>query len=189
MKKLLILTLVAGIAGMASAVNMIWGTTGVSFGGTTLKSNGNVTGYLIALDSFSSTGYTLTDSFKTSDIGTQVDTKTKTSAVGKLSNSWVIDTDTYSNGSTFAVLLKFDNTGEGGDGKVYYNLCSDLVTMEDMSTDPPVNAKDTSASFSYSTSSTSGKLTKGGGWTAVPEPSTAMLAIAGLALLLKRRKA
>ena len=187
MKKLLTLA-IAGIAGMASAVTMHWSATLIAFDGTTLKNNDKVTGYLIALDSFADS-YTLTESFSASDIGVQVDTKNKTSAVGKLQNYWEIDTTKYDNGSTFAVLLKFDNSGEGGDGKVYYNLSSDLVEMSGMALDPPANANNTQSSFSYSTSSTSGKLTKGGGWTAVPEPSTAMLALAGLALLIRRRKA
>ena len=194
MKKLLTLALV-GIAGMASAVTMQWGGQYIAFNGNTLKSNSNVTGYLIALSSFASS-YTLNDTFTPSsikDAGAEtdsvVDTKNKTSAVGKLTGTWTIDTDTYSNGSTFAVLLKFDNTGEGGDGKVYYNLSKELVTMSGMATDPPANANNTIAEFSYATSTTPGKLSAGGGWTAVPEPSTAMLALAGLALLLKRRKA
>ena len=184
MKKLLTLALV-GIAGMASAVTMQWGGSKIAFDGNTLKSDTKVTGYLIALDSFSES-YTLTDSFSASDIGVQVDMKEKTSAVGKLTGVWSIDTTKYDNGSTFAVLLKY--TG-ASDGKTYYNLSSDLVEMSGMATDPPANAANTESSFSYSTSSSSGKLTKGGGWTAVPEPSTAALALAGLALLLKRRKA
>ena len=109
-----------------------------------------------------------------------------TSKMSKIQSSWTIDTDNYSNGDTFAVLLKY--TG-ASDGKVYFNLSSALVTMEGVSLDPPVNANNTSSAFSYSTSSEKGKLTAGGGWTAVPEPSTAALALAGLALLIKRRRA
>ena len=184
MKKLLTIG-IAILAGVASAVNMNWGATGIKFDGNTLKSDATVTGYLIALTSFA-TSYTLTDSFSASDIGTQVDTKNKTSAVGKLSGSWTIDTDTYDNGSTFAMLLVY--TG-AADGKTYYNLSSGLVEISGMSTDPPVNAGDTASTFSFSTSSEKGKLSAGGGWTAVPEPSTAMLALAGLALLIRRRKA
>ena len=43
--------------------------------------------------------------------------------------------------------------------------------------------------MNYTTAEPSSKVSPGGGWTAVPEPSTAALALAGLALLLKRRKA
>ena len=187
MKKQLAIVALALMAFSASAVNMVWGSaTAIKFNGTNLKEDTTVIGYLIAVDSFA-TSYTLSDSFKTSDIGTQVDVYSAgTSKMSKIQGSWTIDTDHYDNGSKFAMLLVY--TG-ASDGKTYYNLSSDLVEMSGMSLDPPVNAGNTSSSFSYSTSSESGKLKSGGGWTAVPEPSTAMLAIAGLALLLKRRKA
>ena len=192
MKKLLTLALVAGFAGMASAVTMQWAATLIAFNGTTLKNDGNVTGYLIALNSFQDF-YQLTDTFTPASIkdtdaetGRVVDEKNKTSAVGKLANAWEIDVDNYDNGATFAVLLKY--TG-ASDGKVYYNLSENLVTMENMSVDPPVNASNTASTFSYSTSSEKGKLKAGGGWTMVPEPSTAALALAGLALLIRRRRA
>ena len=47
------------------------------------------------------------------------------------------------------------------------------------------------ANFSVSgtTSETPGKMSAGSGWTAVPEPATATLALAGLALLIRRRRA
>ena len=45
------------------------------------------------------------------------------------------------------------------------------------------------SSFAFSNSVSSGSGSVGGGWAQVPEPSTAALALAGLALLLKRRKA
>ena len=192
MKKLLTLALAAGFAGLASAVTMQWSAAGIAFNGTTLKNDGNVTGYLIALNSFQDF-YQLTDTFTPASIkdtgaetGRVVDEKSKTTAVGRLQNYWTIDTDTYNNGATFAVLLKY--TG-ASDGKVYYNLSENLVTMENMSVDPPVNASNTASTFSYSTSSEKGKLKAGGGWTMVPEPSTAALALAGLALLIRRRRA
>ena len=192
MKKLLTLTAAALFAGSASAVTMAWTATGVSFSGSKLKSNSDVIGYLIAADSLGS--YDLS-SFSVSSIGTQVDTTSGTSSLSKLGSNWTIDTTNYDNGDTFAILLEYTK-----DGNTYYNLASSLVTMSNMSLDPPVNASDVTGSFDYSTA-TGNTLTAGGGWflkpatpdpgpqPGVPEPATGALALAGVALLFKRRRA
>ena len=192
MKKTLALALAVGLAGMASAVTMQWTAAGISFDGTrfnkTTGAGSVLTGYLVALDSFAAS-YTVDDSFTAATVGTVVDTGTDgTSAVGKLSNFWTIDSDNYSNGDTFAVLLKY--TG-ASDGKTYWNLSSGLVTLEGFSVDPPTNASNTTASFSYG-KGTDGTLTAGGGWVAaaaVPEPGIACMALLGIGMMIKRRRA
>ena len=192
MKKFLTLSLAVGLVGMASAVTLQWNANSVAFDGTRFNANtsATLTGYLIALDSFAAS-YDVTDVFSGEDVGTVLDSKTKTSAVGKMSNYWTIDTDNYANGATFAVLLKYVNPN---DNKTYWNLSSGLVTMTSMSADPPVNADNVTASFSYG-KGTDGTLTAGGGWVAavstpvVPEPGIAAMALLGLGMMLKRRKA
>ncbi len=188
MKKLLTIAAIALVAGAASAVTMQWGTDAVKFNGSNLKSETKVTGYLIATESLGGP-YTLDSSFSASSIGTQVDVKEGTSAMSKISKSWEI-LEGYGNGDTFAVLLKYDK-----DGDIYWNLTSALVTMSGMALDPPTDAANTKSAFSFGTG-TDGTLTAGGGWAkakastpVVPEPATGALALAGIALLFRRRKA
>ena len=189
MKKLLTIAVIALVAGAASAVTMQWAASGISFGGSKVGKTSDVVGYLIATESLGGP-YTVDSSFSASDVGTQVDTYEGTTATSQLKNSWTIDTDSYGNGDTFAVLLKYVK-----DGDTYWILSSALVTMSGMATDPPANANNVTASFSYG-NGTDPTLTSGGGWVkakpstpVVPEPATGALALAGVALLFRRRKA
>ena len=196
MKKLLIAALVCAISLSASAVTFTWAATKIAYDGSTLKNSTAVTGYLIYLGTSSlSSSYTLsadsTAASIASTIGTQVDSKNKTSAVGKLAGEWDFNySDGYSNGEgNFAMLLVYE-----GD-KTYFNLTSATLTLSGgndadvANAIAAVNPSDGTFSFSYADGGTSSSLKAGGGWTAVPEPSTAMLALAGLALLIKRRRA
>ncbi len=188
MKKLLTLAAIALMAGAASAVTMSWSASGISFNGSKLASNDNVTGYLVALSSLTGT-HDVTD-FSVTDVGPKLDEVKGTTRASKIVSDWTIDTDTYSNGSTFAVLLKFD-TQEDGKDVTYWNLSKELVSMSGMATDPPTNAEDTSSTFNYGMG-TDPTLKANGGWVKaipVPEPATGALALAGIALLFRRRKA
>ena len=192
MKKLLAISLVALIVGSASAVTMNWAATGISFDGSKLASNENVTGYLLAVASYSDS-YSLTSDFEAKEVGAVLGSVTGTTRASKITDDWTIDTNTYGNGDTFAVLLKYVN---GSD--TYWNLAKELVQMEGMTLDPPVNANDTSSAFNYGMG-TDGILTAGGGWAKAtstepvipdtPEPATGALALAGVALLFRRRRA
>ena len=194
MKKLILAICAIGLmAGEASALSFKWTATGVSFDGSRLNSNDKVTGYLIYLGTGASLSesYTVTAASDANSIASSIGTKleptaNKTSAVGKLTGTFTFDYGTYDNGDAFAVLLEY--TG-AADGKTYYNLASDVVTLSGIA-DERSTISDAAFSFSYSTAGEKSSIASGGGWTAaVPEPSTAALALAGLALLLKRRKA
>ena len=186
-----ILALVCALAtSVASAVTLNWNATQVAFDGNALKNSTAVTGYLIFLESGSyASDYSITTestvSSIVSSIGAQVDTKNKTSAVAKLNSDYQFEMGTtYDNGDVFGMLLHY-NDGS----KDWYNLSTAVYTMANGVADPPTNPDKANFTFSYSTAGETGKLSAGGGWTAVPEPSTAALALAGLALLIKRRRA
>ena len=66
MKKLLTLALVAIVAISTQAASIMWSSDAVSFGGTTLKNNASVAGYLIALEGSSlAASYDLAEGFST----------------------------------------------------------------------------------------------------------------------------
>ena len=178
---------------IASALSFDWAAKSIKFDSTNLKNSQDVTGYLIYLGSGGelSSSYNLTaDSTASSIIGSiGTDTgssKSTPNALGKLTGTYVFDYGTKANGDTFAMLLSYKD----GD-KMYYNLSSTVVTLSgivDETSD--LEAMDFTNGFSYASKGESKTISAGGGWVqAVPEPSTAMLALAGLALLIKRRRA
>ncbi len=185
-------------AGMASAVTFNWNATAVTFEGTKFnKTTGaSVVGYLIYLGGEGSTlsaSYALAEGDTGESVaskiagknGTVVTSQTGTTAVGKLNNNYTFDLGTdYSNGDVFAMLISYSK-----EGKTYFNLSTSQISMANATSDPPVNPDAANFEFSWSGPKESSTIAKGGGWTVVPEPSTAALALAGLALLLKRRKA
>ena len=186
---MLLAAVVAALASTASALSFDWAATGVTFDSTKLKSNAGVTGYLIYLASGSYSEVTLSaDSTGTSvaeSLGTIVSTANKTTAVSKLAGTASFDYGTYNNGDVFGLVLTY---ADSSSGKTYFNIASGTYTLSGVS-DETSTPSDASYSFSWSGPTESSKASSGGGWTAVPEPSTAALALAGLALLLKRRKA
>ncbi len=184
MKKLLTIAAITLVVGAASAVTMDWGTAAaIKFNGSNLKSDTGVTGYLVAATALST--YAVDASFDASKVGTVLSDKNKTGATSKISGTWYnIDTDTYGNGDSFAVLLKYVK-----DGDTYWNLTSGLKTMSGLVVEPPTSPSALSYEFNYGFG-TDPTLTSGGGWVkAVPEPATGALALAGIALLFRRRKA
>ncbi len=186
-KDILTLFVVAACATSVQAASITWSAASVKFGTTALKSSSAVTGYLVYL------GYngTLANSYSLSDLPNiasgKVAEKTGTSAMSQLSGGdFDVPVDTYKNGDNFAMLLSF-NDGK----KTWWNLSSTVYTIAGLAdATSTLEAAKFGPGFDYATTTASGSsVAKGGGWVAVPEPSTAMLALAGLALLIKRRRA
>ncbi len=197
MKKFLTIAFAAALCLSANAATVSWGLTGVTYFGSTNLKTENATGYLVYLGDKSSW-----DDYGTANIvdivkngSTDYPSIAVNSKNGQVSSTAQIDTDTSfafnsstkigtaPSGSYFGILYAYT---KGTDqyyfaGSVYqfsdtdtthYN--SDLQTFTWKDDKLPTNTDSTGASQ---------------GWVAVPEPSTAALALAGLALLLKRRKA
>ena len=192
MKKIIALIVAAGLVSSASASSIAWTVSSIKFGGETLKSDTGLSAYLVYLGN----GGSLSDSYDAAAIeslaSSAVDTTTGTTAKGAATGSYNLPTpesgdSTELNGDVYAILLSY-----ASGGKTYYNLSSATYTVAGMDEDGSTvlnDYKPAATTFAYGSSSDSGPVTAGGGWVAVPEPSTAALALAGLALLLKRRKA
>ena len=192
MKKLLTLLAAIGLVSSASAVSITWNISNIAFGGNTLKSDTGVTAYLVYLGN----GGSLETSYDATAIeslaSSAVDSVSGTNTKGAAQNTYALPAPSSGdfsdlNGDTYGLLLSYVN-----EGKTYYNLGSATFTVSGVAdeTSSLNQFKPAATTFSYGTKNDSAtSVSPGGGWTAVPEPSTAALALAGLALLLKRRKA
>ena len=204
MKKALTLTLV--VAAMVSqAVTITWDSnkTKISFNGaTTVATAGGITATLLWLGTDSSatiSGYTIangivadTTTTKSSGLASTKGTYSKDYSKG-IGTTYNNDSDLkLAAGDYFTVLLTYTQT-VGEETVTWYNLSSSVYQL-------PVDADDQTNDLaghfahSFAMNDRGTALTAGGGWTAaaatpIPEPSTAALALAGLALLIKRRKA
>ncbi len=198
-KNLLSIAMLFAFACSASAASLTWKTSNVQFDGSALKNNESVSAYLIYLSSGTlATSYDISAATDADSVaaavGKVVDTKSKSGATGSMSQtwSWTIpdtgldpSTGAYGAGDVFTVLLAYEK-----EGTTYYNLSSATYAIAGITDNRGTETMSPSMAFTYSDGGSSSTIKGGGGWTvAVPEPSTAALALAGLALLLKRRKA
>ena len=181
MKKFLILTAaLLMVSANAATIQWAWkSSAAVKFDTTSLGSNG--TAYLVYLGSDAeATDYSFAQLVEKAS----ATTITTSTSLGKINAKPKMESSTAA--GNYATVMSFVS-GE----KTYWNVSSTTYTItEEGITDLVENGTALpDSSFAFSNSVSSGSGTVGGGWAQVPEPSTAMLAIAGLALLLKRRKA
>ncbi len=189
MKKIVTLMVLALVAVSASAAQIKWGTSGQLFNDQTAmtKANGySTTAYLVYLaggswDSFDMTAFAADTSSaigtKTANVLGTVSTTSGfyTFAVGDTipgSSDKIVD-----GSSTFGIVFLSSGTGFGDD-KTYY-VQSEAYTFDTSSSNYNVIEETFTATPS---------VAKGSTWTAVPEPASAMLALAGVAMLIRRRK-
>ncbi|MBQ3808197.1 MAG: PEP-CTERM sorting domain-containing protein [Kiritimatiellae bacterium] len=162
---------------MASTVD--WALTGKSFT-TSDGSAERASGYYVTVFLYSdfskvntalqSLGTAATSSIST--IETYVKSTGTTKATGAASGSFTSSEPSVTPVSIFMVAFDAATIAEAKNYIVSSEVVSDAYTKPDVATN---KGEFKASSF--------------GNWTPVPEPSTAALALAGLALLLKRRKA
>ncbi len=194
MKKTLAL-LLAFAAATSFGASFDWGTGSVkaAFGDTVFNTAGNLgTMYLVQLtdtktvsDLFTATASSLTPAASVSSATPA--TSGSNANRGKVKGTF--DNAAVANGNVFGAYFIY-NDGE----KNWYNFSSTTFTVSGVSIgneilDPAVFA----FNFTTKTPDAAGTdVTAGGGWYSlktVPEPATGALALAGVALLFKRRKA
>lgn len=197
MKNKFAILAVFAMALAANGAQVNWGSNGILYNGTERMTtvNGYTTkAYLVYLGEAGSTWGAIDSSYIDSISSTAVAEKTAaapgtvaaasgdnpifTAGTTLIKNS----TDKYTYGvSTFGILFVSTNSKDGHAwGSDTYYMTSDTFTLQ--------NSGDTYTAATE-TSTFQQAVPSGSSWTAVPEPSTAALALAGLALLLKRRKA
>ena len=189
MKKTLSIFALAALVSSAQAVGFSWSLSAIAFDGSTLKSDTGLTASLVYLGNAG----TLASSYDVATIASTldvVDSKSGTTSKGAVSNSYefndVADYTTY-NGDVYAILLSYTS-----DNKTYYNLSSATYTVSGIAdeTSSLDTFKPAASTFSYGTKTEASTLTAGSGWVAaVPEPGIACMALLGIGMMIKRRRA
>ena len=186
MKKLFILATVL-MAGMASAASVKWelNTAKATFGGSSVAKKG--TAYVVFLGSDTLSSLSYADIIAKTQVG---ESNGYATSLGKVSAK-NISVDSESGLGNYAVYMTY----VGSDEKTYYNVSTDIYSLTAANVEAFFNEGTAipASSFSFVDSKPGTTMAtasaSGGGWVAVPEPASAALALAGLAMLIKRRKA
>lgn len=195
-------TAIAALAltiGAASALSFSWGTsTAISFNGTKLTTAdlaAPATVELIYLGtdkawSFDDLGVPTDEAVSTGSIAVSGAPTAKGKGSGvfdKLFGASYADNSTVNASNVFGVLITYTDAN----GDVWYNLSSNTFALTGAA-DDTFNVTKQNFDFAWTNDESGAEApTAGGGWwtVPVPEPVSAGLALAGIALLLKRRRA
>ena len=179
---------VALVAVSASAASFDWGTgsTKVSFDGAAITTTNGAMGYLVLLTG-TSLDVSISEGIVTpSAVSTKANTSTGMAAVkGRITGTYEGD---LANGQNYGMFITYS---DGTD--TWYNFSSTVYTVSGLAdATSPLDAAVFAFDFASQSEVTDGDtITAGSGWvkyTAVPEPASAMLALAGVAMLIRRRK-
>ena len=190
MKKFITMMVVAMFAVSASAAAFQWGTgtTKVSFDGTAITTTNGAMGYLVLLTGTSLEASVIEDAISApSYVSSKANTSTGVAAVkGRITASY--DSADVANGQNYGMFITYN---DGTD--TWYNFSSTVYTVSGLA-DATSSLDAAVFAFDFTTQnevSNGDAITAGKGWykaVAVPEPASAMLALAGVAMLIRRRK-
>ena len=196
MKKTMTIFAVAAMALSARSAQINWGSQGFLFNGAQQMTTANgysTTAYLVYLGTAGATWETSGfDATATFALGGDVLKTSTANALGSVSQTlspylfnWGDSVGAGSDvmtdqSSTFGIV--FLSTGGAFGTDTYYYL-SNVFMVDTTDTTAPGTWATASNTYSYGQAVPSGST-----WTPVPEPATAALALAGLALLIRRRK-
>ena len=190
MKKFLTIAAVALVAMSVQAAQISWGLTGQVKFNNTLVGNGGATFTLVCLDGIADWASYANDVALGATDGVAA---TKVTNAGSMSPatlspyifSWAdannVSSKEHVKGTDFAFVVSYS------DGTDTYFWASDAFTVTDSGSnwDAIAQKYTMSANVANAMGSTGTNWTKA---TAVPEPASAMLALAGVAMLIRRRK-
>ena len=190
MKKFITMMVVALVAVSASAASFSWGTgaTKVSFEGTAITASNGAMGYLVLLTGSSIEASVIEDAISApSYVASKANTSTGVAAVkGRITSTY--ESSDIANGQNYGMFITYN---DGTD--TWYNFSSTVYTVSGLA-DATSTLEAAVFAFDFTTQnevSNGDAITAGKGWykaVAVPEPASAMLALAGVAMLIRRRK-
>jgi hypothetical protein len=190
MKKILGLVLILALAVSANAAAFKWGMAAdrVQLPTGTFITDGSAMGYLVYLGNDGSADYDIlgyvvnnpdVDSKESSSTGLAA---TRGRIVGTFDQAMGTELggsgDMFETGSVFGMYVLKDG---------WINIAGNTYTVAGLADDGSV-LSDAVFTFDWSQNAAGAPATAGGGWAIVPEPGTAALALAGIALLIRRRK-